>query len=463
MNESTPRTHNPDKLRAPTVDRQGKRRWIYPERRSGPLAKKRRFLAAILILVYLIVPYVKVFELPLLRLDVETSIVYVFGQTFRFADGFYIVFVLLTAALLLVWATSLWGRIWCGNACPQTVFVEWLIRPIEEFFEGPALKRRKNDQGPLTIELLLKKIAKHLSFTLVILIISNAFLAYFVDPKMLWSWVQSSPWDHPQAFLLMSLVFGLLYFDLVWFREQFCSFLCPYARFQSVMISSATPTVAFDYNRGEPRGKRNTTGDCIDCGLCVRVCPVGIDIRQGLQLECIQCMRCSDACNSVMTGIKRPEGLIRLVSERELKGETKIDTRKRKIRVRPLIYFGLLLLNLGIVGYLVGGRETLKITVLRQPSSTFVQLAPDRVANYFSLRVVNQGHSDEKLHLEHSENSNIEIICSICQQNVKRNQELKGNLVIFFDPEKTGQTIGLRVKGSTQMIELPILSPGIQK
>lgn len=457
MTEQQRHSIDPQDLRAPTVDSHGKRRWIYPERRSGRRARNRRALALLLIAVYLIVPFIKVQGLPLLRFDLASSIVYVLGQAFRFADGFYLVFVLLAAALLLAWATSLWGRIWCGYACPQTVFVEWLIRPVEEFFEGPAIKRRKNDQRPLDVGLLLRKSGKHAVFGLIIFLISNAFLAYFVDPKTLVSWVQRSPWEHPQAFLFMGAVFCALYFDLVWFREQFCSFLCPYARFQSVMISAATPTVAYDYKRGEPRGKRGVRGDCIDCALCVRVCPTGIDIRQGLQLECIQCMRCADACDSIMTGLKRPLGLIRAASEMELQGQVK----GRKMRLRPLLYLTLLLVNLGIVFYLVARRDLLKTTILRQASSTFVEISPERTANYFSVRVVNQGHTRERFEMSAPEG--VDLICSLCGRDIEPNQEIRGNLVVFFNPQKVSGHVTLLMKGSEKSIDLPLLSARVPR
>jgi cytochrome c oxidase accessory protein FixG len=451
VSDLSPREHRPESLRAPTIDGNGKRRWIYPERRSGPRARRRAWLSAGLISLYGIVPFVKVSGNPLLRFDVLSNVVYVGGQSFRFADGYFLLFLLLTAALLLAFATSLWGRVWCGSACPQTVFVDWLVRPIEEAFEGPALRRRLNDEKPLNAIRLIRKAGKHLTFGIVIFLLSNVLLAYFVDTRVLWSWMLSSPTQHPHAFVWMALTFAALYFDLIWFREQFCAFLCPYARFQSVLIDSATPTVAFDYNRGEPRGRRRASGDCVDCGLCVRVCPTGIDIRQGIQLECIQCMRCADACDSVMTGLKRSKGLIRLASENELTTKNK----GRFLRPRPLGYLVLLIANLSITAYLIGGRDPLKLTVLRQSPSPYVEIGSGRVANYFSLRAVNQTDHDARLKL--ILNKNVQTICSPCGQLIPRNEELSGHLVIIFDPELTPSSIALGWEGSESTIELPLL------
>ncbi len=446
-------THTPDSLRAPTVDQAGRRRWLYPDRRKGRLSRIRGSLAGVLILVYLIAPFVKIQGLPLIRFDVLQGIIYVMGQSFRFADGSYFVFVILSGALTLGFVTSVWGRVWCGYACPQTVFVEWIIRPIEELIEGPALHRKRMDEGPKTPSLIAKKIVKYLLFLLVIWMISNAFLAYFIEPKQLMHWISSSPEQHPVAFGVMGLTFAALFFDLVWFREQFCSFLCPYARFQAVMISVATPTVAYDSKRGEPRGRAEGAGDCIDCQLCVRVCPTGIDIRHGLQLECIQCGRCSDACDGIMSNLKRPKGLIRTSSQAALEGR-----KVQRFRLRPAIYLVLLLITIGFVSYSVGTRTALKVTILRQASTTFTHIDEQRLGNYFSMRIVNQSTEPHALKL--TTEDGVTIICSLCDRKVEPNEEVKGNLVVIFPQHYPHDKVRLLQEKDEPVIELPLLKPG---
>jgi cytochrome c oxidase accessory protein FixG len=445
-------SHTPDSLRAPTVDQSGRRRWLYPDRRSGRLSRIRGRLALLLLVIYLVAPFVTIGGMPLIRFDVLQGIIYVLGQSFRFADGSYLVFVFITLFLLLAFVTSLWGRIWCGYACPQTVFVEWVIRPIEEWVEGPAHRRKRQDAGPMTLGLFARKALKYVLFSFVIWLISNAFLAYFIEPATLWHWMRGSPAEHPWAFSFMTLTFAALFLDLTWFREQFCAFVCPYARLQSVMISSATPTIAYDLARGEPRGKRKGTGDCIDCQLCVRVCPTGIDIRHGLQLECIQCGRCADACDGIMSNLGRPKGLVRMASERELSGK-----RLHRFRVRPIIYLALLLLNVGVVSYAVGTRDDLKLTVVRQPSTTYTQMRENEYANFFMLRVVNQSRDEKTLSL--SVDPGVKLICSVCDRPIAANQEVQGNLVVLFPKGYNKTSIPIKREGVDQGLELPLLKP----
>ncbi len=441
-----------DRLRAPTVEADGRRRWLYPERLSGKRGKIRERLAMVLMLVYLVVPFVSIGGRPLLRISFLDQKAYFFGATFGFHEAYLFVFVLIILMLTLFLFTSIQGRIWCGYACPQTVFVDWLIRPIEELIEGNANRRRRIDKAPMTLAKIGRKLLKHAVFMFVLLVISNAFLAYFVAPKTLMQWVSSSPADHPFAFGVMVFVFSALYFDLVWFREQFCAFLCPYARFQTVMFDERTPVISYDEQRGEPRGRRGEVGDCIDCNLCVRVCPTGIDIRDGLQLECIQCARCADACDMVMGNLKRPLGLIRHCSEADLAGSP-AKTR----RVRPWFYAILLgLITIGFVSQIVL-RESLDVRILRQPGTTYAIFDNDSFANYFQMKISNRSDREQRLSLL-GQSSAVKVICGLCDQLIEPGRDVVAQLIVILPQDYPQETVALQFNHELE-VELSLLKP----
>ena len=441
-----------ERLRAPTVEADGRRRWLYPERLGGKRAKFRERLALLLMLIYLVVPFVKIGGNPLLRISFLDQKAYFFGASFGFHEAYFFVFVLIILMLTLFLFTSIQGRIWCGYACPQTVFVDWLIRPIEELIEGNANRRRRIDKEPMSFAKVGRKILKHAVYIAVLLVISNAFLAYFVAPKTLIDWVSSPPSEQPFAFGVMIFVFAALYFDLVWFREQFCAFLCPYARFQTVMFDERTPVISYDYNRGEPRGRRGKVGDCIDCNLCVRVCPTGIDIRQGLQLECIQCARCADACDMVMGNLKRPLGLIRHCSEADLEGQ-KSSSR----RIRPWIYGVLLaLITVGFIGRIVL-RNSLDVRFLRQSGTTYAVFDNDSFANYFQMKLSNRSGEIQKLELLASPEV-VKVICGLCDQPIDAGRDMVGQLIVIMPKNFPAERVALEFSHGIET-ELALIKP----
>lgn len=422
----------------PTMDQTGKRRWLYPDRRKGANASKRKWTAAVLIVLYLVAPWFQWKGTPLLRFDAIEKKAYLFGQILHLSDAALIAPVLAAFALLLFFATSIKGRIWCSYGCPQTVFVEWLIRPIEELTEGSAHHRRRMDAGPLTLSRITRKALKHLLFLAVASIVANTFLSFFFGPARIATWMVSPPQEHPVAFLVMSAVMLGFYLDLAWFREQFCAFLCPYARFQSVIIDHDTPTVVYDSVRGDPRGQTKKTavvpekkfGDCIDCQLCVRVCPTGIDIRNGLQLECIMCARCMDACDMVMTNLGRPQALIKIASQNEISGEKRVPFWKRP---KTLAYAAALLLmtSAGLVRVL--NRNTLDVTILRAPGAPYTKMPDGRFGNLFIIRATNNSAHPIRLDFKVKSPDEAELLCAQCQVEIQATNDLRASAIVMFE------------------------------
>lgn len=441
--------HENQNLAVPTMDPSGQRRWLYPDRRGGAYATRRKLTAIFLIIFYLVAPWLQWNGTPLLRLDVIEKKAYLLGQIFHLNDASLIAPVLATLALLLLFATSLKGRIWCSYGCPQTVFVEWVIRPIEEFTEGSAHHRRRMDAGPFTIERALRKIVKHALFLFVSAVVANTFLSFFFGPNRIAQWVIQPPTEHPIPFLVMSLIMVGFYFDLAWFREQFCAFVCPYARFQSVMIDQNTPVVSYDSRRGEPRGqdRKSATkeerkhGDCIDCQLCVRVCPTGIDIRNGLQLECIMCARCIDACNMVMTNIDRPKELIKIASQNELTGTSQLPFYRRP----KVLSFAVALTLMVVAGSLkIFGRDDAALTVIRAPGPAYTQMPDGRYGNMFVIHAINNTSRPIKLALQVIEPQGAEILCAQCQSELAASSELRASAIIAFDPTLANRPLIIR-------------------
>jgi len=447
----------PDSELAPTVDADGSRKWIYPDRRNGPHASQRRRLAMVLMMVYLAVPWISIGGQPLLRFDVLGGRLCLAGSVLALADASWLAFLLVGLGVALLFVTALKGRVWCGYACPQTVFVEWLIRPIEELIEGSAHHRRIVDRGPWTLAKAVRKFVKHIIFMGIAVVVANVFLAYFIPPTVVLGWIGSSPAANPIPFAIMLGVVTAFYGDLAWFREQFCSFLCPYARFQAVVMDKWTPVVTYDHARGEPRGRR-ATGACIDCGLCQRVCPTGIDIRNGLQLECISCNRCSDACDQVMGSLGRPTGLIRTVSQGELEHE------QSSIWRRPRVWFyGLaMMVAFSVLAARVWLRDDLQMHFARQSGTAYSHMGDGRFANYFTLRAANEGATAKSLHLMPLD-AGVEIICGACATEVLAPHESRSYLIVVIltaDAAAQLTTVRLKHEDTNKVFDLPLLLPG---
>lgn len=375
----------PDLETVYTINADGSHNVVQPADVRGRWHTRRNLVFAALIAFYLVMPWVRIGGLPVIRFDVPQRTAYLLGGTYTRED-FYLVFFLLTGFAFALFAiTSLFGRVWCGYACPQTVFLEGVFRRIERWIEGGRNERLKRNKGPWTFDKLARKVAKQLVFALVVLLLTHTLLAYFLPVEELLPAMLAGPSTHWVAFSWTIALSAILYFDFAWFREQFCIILCPYGRLQSALVDDDTVIVGYDARRGEPRGaKGKAEGDCIDCGSCVHVCPTGIDIRNGLQMECIGCTNCVDACDSIMRQVGRAEGLVRYDSLRGFRG-----LGRRIVRPRLFLYAALAAVGLVVFLFAASRRTSFEATAMRARGLPYT-LHEDEIENLFTIHVQNK-------------------------------------------------------------------------
>lgn len=380
-----------------TLESDGSRRWLRPRLSQGPLWRRRRIVAYALIAVYTLLPFIKIGGRPAIQLDLWNSRFALFGFEFRPTDLELLAVFGLMVFLGIFFATAIMGRVWCGWACPQTVYLEFVFRPIERLFTGTTGKGGKPKKEVAGWRI----VAMYLTFLLICWHLANTFLAYFVGVDALneWIWTQP-PWKHPGAFALVASVTGLMLFDFCYWREQLCIIGCPYGRFQSVTLDRSSLIVGYDPNRGEPRGRGRDReakglGDCVDCHMCVEVCPTGIDIRDGLQLECVNCTQCIDACNTVMQRVGKPEGLIRYSSQAALDGAP-----TRIFRPRIMIYSSVIALLGVLFIVLLTGREAFDVTLLRGLGQPYSVSEAGGVENLVRAKLVNRAEEERTYRIE---------------------------------------------------------------
>lgn len=406
-----------------TLKRDGSRRWMFPRLAKGRFLSARRWTAYGLIAFFSVLPFVRVNGKPCVLLDVLARRFTLFGFTFLPTDTILLALLLVSVILAIFAMTALLGRVWCGWACPQTVYMEFVYRPIERL----CLGKRGVGGKPKANIAAWRYAVMYAAFFAVSLWLANVFLAYFVGVERLKHWVTGSPAEHWPAFLIVAAVTSLMMFDFAFFREQTCLIACPYGRFQSVLLDRHSLIISYDTQRGEPRAKlarpaagktvtertaavstareplslavlpneaaieshakqpSSTHGDCIDCNLCVSVCPTGIDIRNGLQFECIGCAQCIDACDAVMQKIHRPLGLIRYGSQAGMAGHS-----TRLLRPRTIIYPVLLICLVGLMLSLLILRSPADVTLLRGYGKPFVMTPAGEVENVMRVKITNR-------------------------------------------------------------------------
>lgn len=364
-----------------TLNADGTRRWLNPKPSHGRTWKARMWVGWGLIALFGVMPWLRVGGAPALLLDVGARRFYVLGARLAPSDTIALMVTVLVGLLAVFLITALVGRAWCGYACPQTVYLELVFRPLDRLL---GKKSWLGQRWPLWATRALRG-ALYLALALYL---AHTFLAYFVGVDVLALWLGQSPARHPVPFLVMAATTGLILFDFGYFREQMCTVACPYARLQSVLLDKDSLVVGYDATRGEPRGKRSSTGakgDCIDCRACVLTCPTGIDIRQGLQLECIACAQCVDACDAIMDRIAKPRGLVRYASQRRLEEASPT----RLVRPRPILYASLLVLIASLGAVWLARREPVEILVVRDGGVLYERTSDGRIRNNLRLRITN--------------------------------------------------------------------------
>ncbi len=374
----------------PTLNNDGTRRWVRPKLFKGRYYRRRLVVAWGLIALFVVLPFVKVGGSPAVLLDVPARRFHLLGATLLPTDGLLLMLALLSLFVFIFWLTALLGRVWCGWACPQTLYLEFLFRPLEQWLEGSRGQQLKLDEEGANGRRMLKLAI----YAVLAVLLANVFLSYFVGVHRLRQWLVASPLDQPVPFLVVAITSALIFFDFAYFREQMCTIICPYARLQSVLLDPKSLLVGYDQKRGEPRGRgRSSGGDCIDCKACVIACPTGIDIRNGLQLECVACTQCIDACDQVMDKLHKPRGLIRYSTEERLTGIAKKGGRPR-IFIYPVVLLVL------VTGLVVFGSVTqhAQVVVLRGLGAPFLQVS-GKVQNQIRIKVHNRSTNDKAFHI----------------------------------------------------------------
>ncbi|MEM6329841.1 MAG: cytochrome c oxidase accessory protein CcoG [Planctomycetota bacterium] len=375
-----------------TLEGDGSRRWLYPRLSRGTFWRRRRLVAYSLIAVYTLLPFISIGGRPAMQLDLSNGRFSFFGLVFLPNELKLLAIFGIIVVLSIFFATAIFGRVWCGWGCPQTIYLEYVFRPIERLFTGVQGKGGQ----PRRAVAGWRRPAMYAVYLLICWHLANTFLAYFVGAETLHAWIWSAPpWQHPGAFALVLFVTGLMMFDFCYWREQLCIIGCPYGRFQSVMLDRSSLVVGYDQRRGEPRGRGRQReakglGDCIDCGMCVAVCPTGIDIRDGLQMECVNCTQCIDACDDVMDRVKQPRGLIRYSSQDGLDGRS-----TALIRPRVLVYAGVIAAAAALLAVMLVGRSPFHVTLMRGMGPPFSVEASGGVENLVRIKIVNRTDAEQ--------------------------------------------------------------------
>jgi cytochrome c oxidase accessory protein FixG len=382
-----------------TVDMQGKRIFLHPKKPKGRFTNWRKIVGYFLLLLMVLMPVVKVSGNPLVLINLIERKFVIFGVMFFPQDTFILLVMMLSFLVFIILFTATFGRIFCGWACPQTIFLEIIFRPIEYLIDGDSRDQIKLKNAPWTGQKIFKRVLKHSIFFIISLALVNIIMWYFMSFDK-WLLYAQNYQDHLGGILTIiafSIVFHVIYSH---FREQICLIVCPYGRIQGVLLDPKSIVVSYDYKRGEPRGKKKKDqveekGDCIDCKACVDVCPTGIDIRNGTQLECVNCTACIDACDNVMDKVGKPRGLVRYASEKEI-----VEGKQKFFNVRNIAYTivlsGLVLFFIG----LLATRSSVETRIIRAQGMLYQEIGTDTIQNLYNIKATNKTYDQQVLDIQ---------------------------------------------------------------
>lgn len=417
------------------VEKDGHRKWIYPKKPSGRYYTARNIVSVFLLAILFGLPFIKVDGHPFFLFNIVESEFILFGAVFTPQDFYLFGLLMITVFVSLFLITAVFGRIFCGWICPQPIFLELVFRKIEYLIEGDYIRQMELNKSPWTGAKIFKKGLKYLIFFLLSFIIANTLLSYIIGVDALWKIMNEPISAHVSGFIAIVIFTIGFYWIFAWFREQACILVCPYGRMQGVLLDKNTTVIAYDYNRGEPRGKltqkkEKNLGDCIDCNQCVVVCPTGIDIRNGTQLECINCAVCIDACDSIMDKINLPRGLIRYDSMEGIRTGSGFKWTSRVIG-----YMSVLLILLTTITVLFAKRKDVDANVLRTPGMIYQNQGEDKVSNMYNFKLSNKTFNEMPIKFELSESEG-EIKLVGNEIILKPMEVHEGSLLILMPKDK---------------------------
>lgn len=435
-----------------TIDDEGKRVWVYPQKPKGRFHRYRVAVAVTCLALLFGMPFLRMNGEPLMLFNIVERKFIIFGLLFGPQDFALLGLTMITFMVFIILFTVVYGRLFCGWTCPQTIFMEMVFRKIEYLIEGDANKQRALSKAPMSFNKLWKKSLKHIVFFVISFIIANTFLAYIIGTDELFKIISEPVSQHVGDLSSLLIFTGIFYWVFAFFREQVCIVVCPYGRLQGVLLDKDSIVVAYDYMRGEKRGKlhkgeERTIGDCIDCHQCVAVCPTGIDIRNGTQLECVNCTACIDACDHIMDRVGLPRGLITYASEKGIAERIKL-----KLTPRIAAYSVILMLLLGVLSFALIGRSDTETTILRTPGIMYQENPDGSISNLYNFKINNKIHKDLKIKFLVEEiPAEIKII-GLDSVVAKKGSSLQGSMFVYIKPQNLN-------KRSTK-IKIEVISEG---